>query len=159
VVPVAAWVSVTLVLTRHCRSQSDAWRERCAKVLAVILVAYYVVESVVRVTILEMRVTDTLPFEMCSALFFTNAYGLWTRNRVALDMMWFWPLSGPLHAFITPTPHAGFPHLHYFQYFAAHGLLLFTAIYGTVGLRRLPGPGGVRRAFAALVAFVAIVAV
>jgi hypothetical integral membrane protein (TIGR02206 family) len=106
-----------------------------------------------------MRVMDILPFELCSALFFANAYGLWTGNRIALDMMWFWAMGAVLHAYITPTPRAGYPDLNYFQYFIAHGLLLFTAVFGTVGLGRRPGRGGVRRASGALLAFTALVAV
>jgi len=157
--PVALFCAATIALTLPGLRKAEPWRARSAKILAVVLVGYYAVETVLRMAVVGDGVMRTLPFEMCSALFFISAYGLWTGNQVALDVMWFWTMSGPIHALITPTPRAGYPHLLYFLYFVSHGLLLSTSLYGAIALRRSPRPGGVRRAFAALIAFIAIVAV
>jgi hypothetical integral membrane protein (TIGR02206 family) len=159
VVPVALWLVATIALTARARRYDAAARTRAAETLAIVLVGYYVVETVVRLAALDMRVADTVPLEMCSLLFFTNAFGLWTGRRTALDLMWFWTMAGVAHSFITPTPRAPFPSLHYFQYFLAHGLLLFAAIYATVGLGRAPVRGSTRRASLAFLAFVAVVGV
>jgi hypothetical integral membrane protein (TIGR02206 family) len=156
---VAAWLATTVALVAAGRRMGEHARGRAGRVLAVVLIAYYLVESVVRVAVLGMRVMDTLPFEMCSALFFIGAFGLWTGNLVALEVTWFWTMSGPIHALITPTPRAGFPDPNYFQYFLAHGLLVFTALYVAIALRRAPRRGGVWRAFAALIAYIPVVAV
>jgi hypothetical integral membrane protein (TIGR02206 family) len=158
VLAVAMWAALTLVLTIRDRKRPERVRRRNAKALAGVLMAYYVVESIVRVTVLRMRVMDTLPFEMCSALFFIDAFALWTGNLIALEVMWYWTMAGPIHALITPTPRAGFPDLNYFQYFLAHGLLVFTAVYGTVALMPAPRKGGVWRSLVALVAFIVVVA-
>ncbi len=157
-VAVTAWATLTLVMTIHDRKRPENVRRRNAKALAAVLVVYYAIESIVRVTVLGMRVMDTLPFEMCSALFFIDAFALWTGNLIALEVMWYWTMAGPIHAFITPTPRAGYPNLNYFQYFAAHGLLIFSAVYGTIALMPAPRRGGVWRSLAALVAFIGIVA-
>jgi hypothetical integral membrane protein (TIGR02206 family) len=156
---VAVWLVLTVGLVAAGRRLDERGRVRAARALAVVLVVYYAIESIVRVSILGMRVWDTLPFEMCSALFFIGAFGLWTGSVVALEVVWFWTMSGPIHALITPTPRAGFPDLNYFQYFFAHGLLVFTALFVTIALRKPPGRGAVMRSFVALVAFIPIVAV
>jgi hypothetical integral membrane protein (TIGR02206 family) len=156
---VAVWLVLTIGLVAFGRRLDERGRMRAARALAVVLVAYYAIESIVRVTILDMRVWDTLPFEMCSVLFFVGAFGLWTGSAVALEIVWFWTMSGPIHALITPTPRAGFPDLNYFQYFFAHGLLVFTALFVTVALRKPPRRGAVMRSFVALLAFIPIVAV
>ena len=158
-VPVALWLVATVALTGRARRYDAPTRARAGKALAVVLLGYYAIESLVRLAVLHMRVADVLPLEMCSALFFTDAFALWTGHRTTLDMMWLWTMSCVAHAYITPTPRAPYPSLHYFQYFAAHGLLLFTAIYATVGLGRVPVRGSLRRASLALVAFVALIAV
>jgi len=156
-VAVASWAALTLGLTIRDRKRPESVRRRHAKVLAVVLVAYYVAESLVRVTALGMRVMDTLPFEMCSALFFIDAFALWTGRVFALEVMWYWTMAGPIHALITPTPRTGFPDPNYFQYFLAHGLLLFSAVYGVLALLPVVRPSGVWRALAALVVFVVVV--
>ncbi|MGH7440918.1 MAG: TIGR02206 family membrane protein [Polyangiaceae bacterium] len=156
---VGVWLALTVVLIAAGRRLDERRRRVAARTLSVVLVVYYGVESVVRVGALGARMMDTLPFEMCSALFFVGAFGLWTGNLVALEVTWFWTLSGPIHALLTPTPRAGFPDPNFFQYFLAHGLLVFAALFVALVLRTAPRPGGVRRSFAALLVFVPVIGV
>jgi uncharacterized membrane protein YwaF len=79
-------VTVAIVLT--VIAAVVAWGRRVpatqaraiARGLGVILVVYYVVEGVVRVTLLGVEPVLLLPMELCSALFFIGAYALYTHS-------------------------------------------------------------------------------
>jgi hypothetical integral membrane protein (TIGR02206 family) len=107
-----------------------------ARALAVTLVAYYAVESVVRVAFMGVDPVLVLPFELCNALFFIGAYALWTDHRLAQEVVFFWTFGGTVHSLITPTPGEGFPSLEFVRYFAAHGLLVLVAVYVVLALER-----------------------
>lgn len=145
-----------LVLAGRRRSEDERWA--LGRAFGAGLIVYYVAESLMRVFYLGLRWPITMPFELCSALFFIGAYGYLTRNRLAFECVYFWTMAGTIHAFITPTPRAGFPDIEFFQYFAAHGMLVASAMYSVFVLGQRPARGSVLRAFAALIAFELLVA-
>ncbi|MFO0709699.1 MAG: TIGR02206 family membrane protein [Sandaracinus sp.] len=133
-------VTVAIVLT--VIAAVVAWGRRVpatqaraiARGLGVILAVYYVVEGVVRVTLLGVEPVLLLPMELCSALFFIGAYALYTHSAIALEVLFFWAFAGTVHALITPTPGEGFPSLEYVRYFVCHGLLVLVATYAVLAL-------------------------
>jgi|CXWL01.1.fsa_nt_gi hypothetical integral membrane protein (TIGR02206 family) len=156
---VAVVLAVITALTLFGRRLPVEGRERLGRIIGAVLLGYYLVESLVRVGSLGMRVSDTLPFELCSALFFIGAYAYWTQKPWAFDIIYFWTFAGTLHSLVTPTPRAGFPDLNYFQYFTAHGLLVLSAVYSVAVLRRVPARGSLWRAYLGLQAFTVLVAI
>jgi hypothetical integral membrane protein (TIGR02206 family) len=158
VVAVAIIAASTAALVVWTRRQPPETARRIGRGFGIVLVVYYLAESVVRTQVLGMRVWDTLPFELCSALFFIGAFAYWAEHPLAFEVVYFWTFAGTLHALITPTPRAGFPDLNYFQYFFAHGLLIMSATLAVAGLKRAPGKGGMLRAFVALQGFTLLVA-
>lgn len=141
------------------RKQTTEAAARAGRTLGVALLVYYALESFVRVAFLGMHFVDILPFELCNALFFIGAYAFFSGNALAFECVYFWTFAGTIHAFITPTPRAGFPDPNYFQYFAAHGLLILSASYAAFAMRRTPTRGSLLRAYLALQAFTALVAI
>jgi hypothetical integral membrane protein (TIGR02206 family) len=157
-VPVAVIALLTTALVLWTRRQPVEQRQRVGRAFGAALLVYYLVESVVRVAVLDMRVWDTLPFELCSALFFIGAFAYWYGHELSFEVVYFWTFAGTLHALLTPTPRFGFPDLNYFQYFAAHGLLIGSAVFSAAALSKTPGKGAMLRAFLALQAFTLLVA-
>jgi len=106
--------------------------------LGLLLLAYYLVESVVRVQWLGLDPTYIWPLEICNALFFIGAAALWWSHRQGFAIVTLWTFTCTLQAFITPTPGAGYPSLEYVRYFTNHGLLVLAAVYVLVGLAARP---------------------
>lgn len=143
---VMAWVAVIL---RGRNRDSDAV-QLGGRILAIVLVAYHVVETCLRYWILQEPLRQVLPLHICGVLFYIAAYTLWTRRQLAYELTYFWTFAGTSHSLITPDVPVGFPTLQYFSFFASHGLLLLAALYATLVLRLRPRPGSIWRALVAL---------
>lgn len=150
--------ALTALVTGWGRRQTRAKAALGGRILGLVLVAYYLVDSILRVRFLGVRPAVVAPFDLCSALFFVGAFAFWTRSRAAFDIVYFWTFAGTAHAMITPTPPAGAPALGYFVYFAAHGLLMLSAVYAAAVLRETPVRGSLTRAFVALQAWMLLAA-
>jgi hypothetical integral membrane protein (TIGR02206 family) len=133
-VTVAIVLAVIAAVVAWGRRISIDDARKLGRALGATLVVYYVVESVVRVTMLGVPPVLLLPMELCSALFFIGAYALYTGNALALEVLFFWAFAGTIHALITPTPGEGFPSLEYVRYFVCHGLLVLVATYAVLAL-------------------------
>jgi hypothetical integral membrane protein (TIGR02206 family) len=141
------------------RKKSEAQRWAMGRAFGLVLLGYYLAESILRVFYLRLHWPIIVPLELCSALFFIGAYAYFTGSRLAFECVYFWTMAGTIHAFITPTPRAGFPDIEFFQYFAAHGLLVASALFAVFVLGQRPTRGSVLRAFGALLAFELAVAI
>jgi len=102
-----------------------------------------------------------LPLQLCDVAILLAAAALWTRNRLLVEITYFWGLAGTLQALLTPdlgTQH--FPGYPYFQYYIAHGGVVAAALVLVVGIKLHPRPWAVAQvalltiAYAGLVAFV-----
>lgn len=131
---------------------------RLGRGLAIFLLVYYAIETVIRVSVLNVPFAHNLPFEICNALFLIGAFALYTRHPLALEITYLWAFAATLHALITPTPGEGFPSLEYVRYFMAHGLLILVATYAVLALDATITWGSVLRAAIALQLFEIVVA-
>src|SRR5262245_17861274 len=98
-----------------------------------------------------------LPLHICDAATGLGAAALWTRRRVLVELLYFWAGAGTLQALVTPDLPQRFPHVLYFQYYAAHGGIVVAAALLVWGLGISPGRGAVGRALLLTVAYVAVV--
>ncbi len=130
---------------------------RGGRVIAVVLMTFYALECTLRLGVLGADPKDVLPFQLCDVLFFVGAYAYWRNSRVAFEMLFFWTFAGTSHALITPAVDVAFPHLEYFRYFTSHGLLILSACYAAIAMRKLPQSGSWVRAWVALHLWVLIV--
>ena len=133
-VTVAIVLATIAAFVAYGRRASREGAARLGRALGVTLVVYYVIEGIVRVTMLGVAPVLLLPMELCSALFFIGAFALYTGNALALEVLFFWAFAGTVHALITPTPGEGFPSLEYVRYFVCHGLLVLVATYAVLAL-------------------------
>jgi hypothetical integral membrane protein (TIGR02206 family) len=133
-------VTVGIVLTAivfvvtHARRGSLERAHAMGRFIAITLLVYYVIETIVRVTYLGVPFAHNLPFEICSALFLIGAFALYTRHPIALEITFLWAFAATLHALITPTPGEGFPSVEYVRYFMAHGLLVMVGTFAVLAL-------------------------
>lgn len=97
-----------------------------------------------------------LPLQLCDAATLLAACALWSRRRAAVELLYFWACAGTVQALITPWVPERFPHLLYFQYYAAHGAIVVAAVVLVFGLRIAPRPGAVPRALLLTAAFTAV---
>ncbi len=154
-VHLAAVSVIASVITLACAWGRRVGLERAkrgGRALAIVLLAYYAIECVVRLQ-LGVQPIILLPLEICSILFFVGAYAYWSGSEPARDIVYFWTYAGTHHAMITPTPAEGFPSVELVRYFACHGLLILSAVYGVVALDWRPNLRSMVRAFLALQAW------
>ena len=143
-------VSVWVALVFRGRNHAAEAAVRGGRVLAVILVAYDLVETWIRWIVLDLPLSHVLPLHICGILFYVSAYTLWTRRPLAYEITYFWTFAGTSHSLITPDVATGFPTFRYFSFFISHGLLILAALYATFVLRLRPRPGSVWRALVAI---------
>jgi hypothetical integral membrane protein (TIGR02206 family) len=97
----------------------------------------------------------TLPLQLCDFAWIAATVALWTHNRFAVALTYFWGLVLTTQALITPALSAGFPSPKFLGFWAMHILIVWAAIYLVWGLGLSPR----WRDYAATVATTAIWAI
>jgi hypothetical integral membrane protein (TIGR02206 family) len=104
----------------------------------------------VAVLVLERRAgthwTSLAPLHLCDAALLVAIWALLTLRPLACELLYFWGCAGTTLALLTPDLGEGFPHPHFFSYFALHGGVVVAALLLVVGLGCAPRPGAVWRA-------------
>jgi hypothetical integral membrane protein (TIGR02206 family) len=102
---------------------------------------------------------DFLPLHLCDFAIFVAAFALLTGRRAAVELIWFWALSGTLLAVLTPAVSGSFPDWRWLLYFAMHGGVIAAALVLVVGCGIRPRPGAALRAFGWTLVYAGIVGV
>lgn len=89
----------------------------------------------------------TLPLSLCDICFILTAFALLFPGRILFEILYFLGIAGALQALFTPALNYGFPHLHYFNFFFGHGIVIWGALYMTAVLKFRPVPASILRAF------------
>jgi hypothetical integral membrane protein (TIGR02206 family) len=110
-----------------------------------------------RLGILSPR--DFLPLHLCDFAIFVAAFALLARRPGAVELVWFWALTGTLLAVVTPAVDGGFPDWRWALYFAMHGGVIAAAAVLVVGCRIRPRPGAAWRAFGWTLVYAAAVGI
>lgn len=110
-----------------------------------------------RLGILSAR--DFLPLHLCDFAIFVAAFALLTRRPGAVELLWFWALTGTLLAVLTPAVGGGFPDWRWLLYFAMHGGVIAAAVVLVFGCGIRPRVGAAWRAFGWTVAYAGMVTV
>jgi len=112
--------------------------ERVGKVLAVVTLIFMVPLQVRLLTPGSFDLERTLPLQLCDLAWMTGTYALWTRQRWAVALTYYWGLTLTPQAIITPDLAADFPDLGFILYWGMHLLVVWAAIYLTWGLGLTP---------------------
>ena len=77
----------------------------------------------------------SLPLQLCDLAWMTAIFALWTRNRYATALTYFWGLTFTVQGILTPSLGETFPDPRYFMFWGMHFLTVWAAVYLTFGLR------------------------
>lgn len=105
----------------------------------------------------RFSVVTSLPLPLCDLATLVAAAALVTRNRLLVELTYFWGLAGTLQALLTPDLSAPFPGLVFFEYVLAHAGIVCAALVLVAGEGIAPGKRAVPRVFAVTAAYTAIV--
>lgn len=141
------------------RRQTQTQARPVSRVLAVLLLAVFVVAMVYKVIRPEMD--TSVPLQLCDVAELVAVYALWSQRHWAFSLTYFWGLVLSSQALITPdvgTPEEGapdFPHHLFVTFFALHVLVVWSAIYLTWGRGMRPTWRSYRFAVAATLVWAA----
>ncbi len=87
----------------------------------------------------------SLPFALCDLAALVAAAALLTRQRLLVELTYFWGIAGSLQSLLTPDLHVGWPTLQFVEYVVAHAAIVCSALFLVVGQRLAPRPRAVLR--------------
>ncbi|HEY5895846.1 MAG TPA: TIGR02206 family membrane protein [Chthoniobacterales bacterium] len=90
---------------------------------------------------------NALPMHLCDWATIATILALAGRWQLPYEMAYFWGLAGTLQAILTPDIGGDFSDLAVVLFFVAHGGVIASILYLTLGLRMRPRPGSVVRIF------------
>lgn len=143
------------MLVRARPGTAPAVRGGLAAFLLAGAIGYVIAEW--RLGVLSVR--DFLPLHLCDFAIFVAAFALLTRRPGAVELLWFWALTGTLLAVVTPAVDGSFPDWRWSLYFAMHGGVIAAALVLVVGCGIRPRPDAAWRAFGWTLAYAAVVGI
>lgn len=138
----AVFVVGAVLLVWLGRRQSEARARTTSRLLAVALVAVFCVALTYKM--IRPDIQTSIPLQLCDIAELTAAYALWSQQRWACALTYYWGLFLSSQALLTPdigTPTDGapdFPHHLFVTFFALHVLVVWAAVYLTWGRRFRP---------------------
>ena len=164
--PGAYWAAVAIgavtcaALCTACRLRPGPWMRWAGRAIAVVLALDAVVFVLAPAVAGGWSVGSSLPLALCDVALIVAAVACWWPQwALAVELTYFWGLTGTLQAVLTPDLSAGFPRLEFFMFVVGHVGIVIAALYLVVGLRLRPRPGSVWRVFAITVAWTVLVGV
>lgn len=107
---------------------------RLTRVLAVAVPCVAVPSQVYQLTPGDFELGSSLPLQLCDLAWVTATWALWTRAPVPTALTYYWGLTLTVQAIVTPSLAQHFPDPRYFAFWAMHFLVVWSALYLTVGL-------------------------
>jgi hypothetical integral membrane protein (TIGR02206 family) len=154
-----ATAALVAVLVAGARRWGDEWSIPVGRGLAVAILGAYACEHLVYAARGDWSVEVNLPLHLTDAVTLIAVAGLWRPGASRLvELVYFWALSASLQAVLTPDLGYGFPDPLFVTYFATHSGAVAAACLLVFGAGRTPGPGAVRRVYAATVVVALIAA-
>ena len=130
------------------RHHPGGWVTTCARMLALVIAAGWIGEYVADVVTGIWTVKYDLPLQLTDAVSLVAIVALWTRRRLAVELVYFWGLTASLQATLTPDLGQTFPSVYYFTYFAYHVGAITAACLLVFGCGIYPRPRAAWRVFA-----------
>ncbi|MCA1964325.1 MAG: TIGR02206 family membrane protein [Prosthecobacter sp.] len=90
---------------------------------------------------------NALPCHFCDVAAIGGGIALWTRHRLACEIVYFFGMAGTLQGLLTPNLKADFPDARFFAFFLIHAGVVIAALHVVTAMRCPPRPGAVRRMF------------
>ncbi|MGI8523365.1 MAG: TIGR02206 family membrane protein [Nocardioides sp.] len=127
--------AVALVLVGRAQRQRRTTRSVAfRRGFAVLVVAVTVPNQVWQLLPGHYDVGSSLPVNLCDLAWVAAAWALWTRDPVPVSLTYFWGLTLTIQGVLTPALREGFPAPAFFGFWAMHLLVVWAALYLTLGL-------------------------
>jgi hypothetical integral membrane protein (TIGR02206 family) len=139
------------------RRHPGAWVVAYARALGLLILAGWLGEYVADAINGTWMVKYTLPLQLTDAVSLAAIVALWTRNRLAVELTYFWGLTASLQAALTPDLGQSFPSIYYFTYFTYHIGAITAACLLVFGCGIYPRPRAFWRVFGITLAYAAVV--
>jgi hypothetical integral membrane protein (TIGR02206 family) len=146
--------AVGIVLLGRRQRGTDA-AVRFSRVLAVAIPCFTVPSQVFQLTPGDFDLGTSLPLQLCDFAWVTAVWALWTHRPLPAALTYFWGLTLTVQGIITPSLGQVFPEPRFFAFWCMHFLIVWAALYLTLGL----GLGPSWRSYRITVAITAIWAV
>jgi hypothetical integral membrane protein (TIGR02206 family) len=144
-------------LCSAARRRPGRWQLIANWILGLVLVATSVAWFVTTVTQSRFSVATSLPFALCDLAALVAAAALFTRQRLLVEVTYFWGLAGTVQALITPDLSEHYPSAVFFEYVVGHAAIVCAALFLVAGQRLAPRRRAVPRIFAVTLAYSAFV--
>ncbi len=107
---------------------------RSSRVLAVAISCVTVPSQVLQLTPGSFSLGSSLPLQLCDLAWMAAVWALWTHGRVPVALTYFWGLTLSVQGILTPSLVETFPQPGYLAFWAMHFLVVWAALYLTLGL-------------------------
>jgi hypothetical integral membrane protein (TIGR02206 family) len=104
------------------------------RVLAVLVCCVTIPSQAFQLTPGDFDLATSLPLQLCDLAWVAAAWGLWTHRRLAVALTYYWGLTLTVQGIITPSLAEAFPHPRFFAFWGMHLLVVWSALYLTLGL-------------------------
>jgi hypothetical integral membrane protein (TIGR02206 family) len=125
--------AVGIVLLGRRQRGTDAAR-RFSRVLAVAIPCFTVPSQLFQLTPGDFDLGTSLPLQLCDFAWVTAVWGLWTHKPLPAALTYYWGLTLTSQGIITPSLGEVFPHPRFFAFWCMHFLIVWAALYLTLGL-------------------------
>ena len=127
-------VGAVAVVLVGCRQRGTPAARRFSRVYAVAIPCVTVPSQAFQLTPGDFDLATSLPLQLCDLAWVAAAWALWTHDRVPVALTYFWGLTLTVQGIITPSLGQAFPHPRYLAFWAMHFLVVWAALYLTLGL-------------------------
>lgn len=86
----------------------------------------------------DFDIDVTLPLQLCDVAWVAAAVALWTHQRYAVALTYFWGLVLTSQGIVTPSLGEDFPEVRFFAFWALHLLVVWSAIFLVWGVGLTP---------------------
>jgi hypothetical integral membrane protein (TIGR02206 family) len=139
----AAGIPCAVILGRAIRGNAPAIR-MISRAFAVVTACVVLPLQIIDFLPGSFDLQTTLPLQLCDLAWMAAVVALWSSNRTAVAVTYYWGVSLTTQAMITPWLTRGFPDPKFIAFWAMHSLIVWAAIYLTWGLGRRPDWRGFR---------------
>ena len=94
-----------------------------------------------------LEMANALPCHFCDIAAISGGIALWTRQRLAAEIVYFFGLAGTLQGLISPNLKVDFPEPRFLVFFILHAGVVVTAMHVVTFMRCPPRRGAVLRMF------------
>ncbi|MBO9523239.1 MAG: TIGR02206 family membrane protein [Nocardioidaceae bacterium] len=102
---------------------------RFTRAFAVTIPVFTVPFQVLQLLPGDFGLGTSLPLQICDLSWMVAVYALWTRDRLAVALLYFWGLTLTVQAIVTPSLDQTFPDPRWFMFWGMHLLTVWASVH------------------------------